>query len=136
MLCDSSVCLYHQRTDPVSLLSFSPRIPCFAGRCKHGRCFRGVWVTGSTGEVAVSLPGARQGARPRRGECAGGPALTGTPGEPDRRETEQAFWSSETGTSVSCHRKAKNGAHGDDDTGIYAPPSTKLLRKPSINSNL
>ncbi len=56
MLYDSSVCLYHQRTGPVYFLSFSPRIPCFVGRCKHSRCFRGVWVTGSTGEVAVSSP--------------------------------------------------------------------------------
>ncbi len=58
MLYDSSVCLYHQRTGPVYFLSFSRRIPCFVGRCKHSRCFRGVWVTGSTGEVtlAVSSP--------------------------------------------------------------------------------
>lgn len=108
----------------VSLVRFFLLGSAVFGCCNHGRCFRGVWVTGSTGEVAVSSSGTRQGGRPRRGECAGGPALTGTPGEPDRRETNQAFGNR---TSVSCHQKARNGAHGDDDTGTRAPPSTKLL---------
>lgn len=79
----------------VSLVRFPPKIHGFAGRCKHGR-----WLWRCVGNrlYAVSSPGVRQGARPRRGECAGGPALTGTPGW---KEAEQSRPSS-LGKSDKC----------------------------------